>query len=140
MKRTRSRAPRRVPRRKWFEVPPVPGHRLMVFVPEGDRTSKREPVDVHDRWVLRIMRHLGRSFGGATAYGRGVGVWEWRDRLWWDRITVVESWIPPGCPDISRPMNGLCTLLARVCRDLNQDEVGCMLNGVWIAVEKLERA
>ncbi|GEM_PF-6244613 len=49
--------------------------RIERFVPEGDRRSKTTPVDLHDRWVIRLMRLCTELFGGATAYGRGVGAW-----------------------------------------------------------------
>jgi len=57
------------------DLKPAPAHRVLVFVPEGDRTSKTIPVDLQDKWTVRLLKLFARLFGGATAYGRGVGVW-----------------------------------------------------------------
>ncbi|MBI3269591.1 MAG: hypothetical protein HYZ53_11260 [Planctomycetes bacterium] len=112
---------------------PAPYHRLLVFVPEGDRTSKSLPVDLQDRWVIKLLNLFAELFGGATAYGRGVGVW--RDpaaRTYWDRVTVIESWVDPALLNRSRRMNRLGRTLSRMCAALNQRVVGCILDGKWI--------
>jgi hypothetical protein len=66
---------------------------VTVFIPDARRETRTIPVDLHDQWVIRILKLMARLFGGATAYGRGVGVWRWRNQYHWDRITVVESWV-----------------------------------------------
>lgn len=82
--------------------------RLQVFVPEGDRASKTIPVDLQDRWVVRLLRRCADLFEGATSYGRGVGVWkDKRGRFHWDRVTVIESWIAPDLSDLLKRMDGL---------------------------------
>lgn len=109
-----------------------PFHRLLVFVPEGDRTSKTVPVDLQDRWVIRLLDLFGALFGGATAYGRGVGVW--RDpagRTHWDRVTVIESWVNPALPGNAKRSARVWRALERMRADLKQKVVGCILDGRW---------
>lgn len=120
--------------------PQIPAyHRLPVFVPEGDRTSKAVPVDLQDRWVIRLLDLFAELFGGATAYGRGVGVW--RDgrgkaaRTHWDRVTVLESWIDPNLPALPRRMVRLLRELARMRTALRQKVVGCILDGRWVSAK-----
>lgn len=59
-------------------------------------------MDLQDRWTVRLLKLLGNSFYGATAYGRGVGVWKERGKLRWDRVTVLEWWIDPELPTLAR--------------------------------------
>ncbi len=115
-------------------------HRLLVFVPEGDRESKTIPVDLQDRWVVRLLGPAGRLFRGGTAYGRGVGVWQDdRRRLHWDRVTVVECWIRVETPRLSNKMDQLGRLLGRMCEALRQEVVGCMFDGRWIHYSRRRR-
>jgi len=109
---------------------PAPHHRLLVFVPEGERTPKSVPVELHDPWTTHLLRLLAGFFGGATAYGRGVGVWRnAASEIIWDRVTVVESWIRPDVPDAQ--MDELWQELEKMRVDLKQDRVGCILDGEW---------
>lgn len=75
---------------------------IQVFIPEGDRDDKSIPVDLHDRWAIRLLALCSELFGGATPYGRGVGVWEGSRARCWDRVTVVEAWYAPGHPGLRR--------------------------------------
>jgi hypothetical protein len=86
-------------------------------------------VDLQDRWTVRLLGLFAALFGGATAYGRGVGAW--RDatgRTHWDRVTVIEAWVDPA---LRRRMRRLGRDLDRMRRDLRQKAVGCILDGVW---------
>ena len=49
---------------------------MLIFVPEGQRESTEVPVDLQDRWVTKLLGVCCDLFGGATSYGRGVGVWQ----------------------------------------------------------------
>lgn len=107
-------------------------HHLQVFVPEGDRVSSTIPVDLHDRWVVRLLRRCADLFEGATAYGRGVGVWkDPRGRTHWDRVTVIESWIDLSLPTLQRRIAALWRDIERMRVQLRQQAVGCILDGVW---------
>ena len=111
---------------------------LLVFVPEGQRKSTEVPVDLQDRWVMKLLGLCSELFGGATAYGRGVGVWkdEQSGETHWDRVTVVESWIDPALRRKKGWMNRLTRALEKMCGELRQKEVGCIINGRWMVVQK----
>ena len=114
-------------------MPLPPFHRLQIFVPEGNRTSVAVPVDLQDQWTVRMLRRCADLFGGATAYGRGVGIWKERHggtaRVQWDRVTVIETWIDPGTHRLQPKLDALARSLSRMGRDLRQEVVGCMIDG-----------
>ncbi|MBI4618426.1 MAG: hypothetical protein HY720_32815 [Planctomycetes bacterium] len=101
--------------------------RLQLFVPEGERASKTIPVDLHDRWVVKLLRLCGRLFGGATSYGRGVGVWEDGSTLEWDRVTVIESWLDLATEDLCRKLARLRLALREMGKMLDQKAVFLVL-------------
>ncbi len=115
---------------------------FLVFVPEGNRTSSAVPVDLHDRWVVRMLRFFADAFGGATAYGRGVGVWCEKTRLpramHWDRVTVIESWIASTFSnlEVETALHRLMRILGRMRAALNQEAVACILDGTWMTVSR----
>lgn len=107
--------------------------RLQLFVPEGDRESTSVPVDLQDRWAVRLLDRCADLFGGATCYGRGVGVWrDDRGTKHWDRVTVIEVWLDPLEPKLSARLDTLGRVLERMRRDLRQVVVGMMHNGEWV--------
>jgi hypothetical protein len=112
---------------------------LLIFVPEGQRESASIPVDLQDRWVSRLMTECTHLFGGATAYGRGVGAWREGDApdapIHWDRVTVVECWIDPELRDWKRRLGVVAATLGEMGRELNQKAVACILNGRWKTYE-----
>lgn len=103
--------------------------RLQLFIPEGDRESKTKPVDLHDRWVIRLLEVCGRFFGGATSYGRGVGVWTSGPHFYWDRVTVVEVWADPRKPGHAVRIRRLKRELEAMRRALRQEAVLYIING-----------
>ncbi|MBI4613422.1 MAG: hypothetical protein HY720_07395 [Planctomycetes bacterium] len=103
--------------------------RLQIFVPEGERASKATPVELHDRWLVELLRLCGKLFGGATAYGRGVGVWRDESAILWDRVTVVEAWIDPAQGDPTPRMRRVQRRLNAMRRALGQRVVGYVYNG-----------
>ncbi len=114
-------------------------HRLLVFVPEGDRTSKTIPVDLQDKWTIRVVMRCATLFEGATAYGRGVGAWHDPNRsLHWDRVTVVESWVDPETPRLRARFRQFLRVLEKMRVELRQQAIGCMLDGRWMGPTDLE--
>ncbi len=107
---------------------------VQVFIPEGDRTDKSIPVDLHDRWVIRLLGVCTDLFGGATSYGRGAGAWDGPRGRCWDRVTVVEAWYDPLVPDFARRVRRLRRHLAAMGRALRQDVVAAILNREFIVV------
>jgi carbonic anhydrase/acetyltransferase-like protein (isoleucine patch superfamily) len=115
---------------------------LMILVPEGDRSSRAIPVDVSDRWLTGLLEMTARLFGGATAYGRGVGTWRKGERrnspVHWDRITVVETWVRPERRGRRRRsdarIEALTRYLQHMCRSLRQDEIGTIRNGKFVSI------
>ncbi len=102
---------------------------VQIFVPEGNRAEQTMPVDLHDRWVIRLLALCGELFGGATCYGRGVGVWEGGRGLCWDRVTVIEAWYDPSMVDLVARANRLRRHLKAMGRALRQDAVAAMMGG-----------
>lgn len=103
--------------------------RLQLFVPEGDRLSKTMPVDLHDKWVVRLLRACGKLFGGATSYGRGVGVWTSGRWFYWDRVTVIEVWADPNHPRHAERLRLLSREVHAMRRGLRQRAALCIING-----------
>lgn len=102
--------------------------RLQLFVPDGDRESKATPVDLHDRWVVELLRLCGKLFGGATAYGRGVGIWMSGTDLCWDRVTVIEVCVDRSLPDRLGRLARLERRLRAMGRTLQQEAVLFTIN------------
>jgi hypothetical protein len=125
----------RRPRSPDPRLDPVSAHdnlwqRLQVFVPEGGRKPGTKPVDLVDAWVIRLLETLTDLFGGATAYGRGFGVWKFRGKVAWDRVTVVESGIPPASPARHRKwMDDVIRLLQAMRGQLRQKAVAYAIDG-----------
>lgn len=109
--------------------------RLVIFVPEGKRAVSALPVELNDPWVGRLLEMLAREFGGATAYGRGVGAWREGESeesvVYYDRITVVESWIDPRDPKWEDRTGSVCKTIARMCGDLGEQAIAWMVDGVF---------
>ncbi len=103
--------------------------RLELFVPDGDRESKTTPVDLHDRWVIRLMKTCGKLFTGATSFGRGVGVWTSGPRFYWDRVTVIEAWADTRKPDHGKRLRTMVRDLRNMGLALRQKAVACIING-----------
>lgn len=102
---------------------------IELFVSEGDRRSKTIPVDLQDRWVIRIMRFCAEEFEGATALGRGVGAWIGAKGIAWDRITVIEVWAKTSCRSYREGVWRLQGLLMKMGRALRQAAVGAIIGG-----------
>ncbi len=103
--------------------------RLQLFVPDARLESKETPVDLHDRWVVRLMRTCADLFTGATSYGRGTGVWKSGEDYYWDRVTVVEAWADRSKPDHAQKVEALLDALAEMGRALKQRAVACIIEG-----------
>ena len=107
---------------------------IQVFVPEGDRTDKSIPVDLNDRWVIRLLEVCSELFGGATSYGRGVGVWEGSRARCWDRVTVVEAWFELSARRLSRRLTRLTRVLTAMGHALHQEAVAAMIGGEMLVL------
>ena len=107
---------------------------VQVFIPEGGRSDKSIPVDLHDRWVIRLLGLCSELFGGATSYGRGVGVWEGSKARCWDRVTVVEAWYEPSAAVLPRRFTRLKGVLQSTGRALRQEAVAAMIGGEMLVI------
>jgi hypothetical protein len=79
-------------RAKLFDASKTDSTLLVLFVPSKARDEKRIQ---QKRWVNRALEVLGRLFGGATAFPRGIGVW--RDdkqggELLFDEPVVIQCY------------------------------------------------
>lgn len=108
---------------------------FLVFVPEGRRVPTDRPVELCERWVEILLRTLTYHFGGATAYPRWIGAWrqgEGEDSpAVFDRVSVVETWIAPTIRDQQARLDAVFKLLSDMCADLCEEEVGCVVDGVF---------
>ncbi len=108
---------------------------IIVFVPEGQRRTTEVPIDLQDKWVMKLLHLCSKLFGGATAYGRGVGVWIPRrmqnPKTHWDRVTVIECWVAPDTPEIKQRMKRLARDLKKMRQELRQKEVAAIIDGEW---------
>lgn len=87
------------------------------------------PVDLHDRWVVHLMRTCADLFGGATSYGRGTGVWKSGEDYHWDRVTVIEAWADRTKPDHMKRLDALVGEMMDMGRTLRQKAVAWVVNG-----------
>lgn len=112
---------------------------LQIFVPEGPRMATAVPVDLQDKWVTRLLETCASLFGGATAHARGIGVWKEADApgapIHWDRVTVIECWLPADVAAGDTRLVAVVNLLSEMRRELHQKAVGCILNGEWLPLE-----
>ena len=119
-----------------------PSRRLTIFVPEGNREFDAIPVELHDRWTVRMLEFCTQQFGGATAYGRGIGLWlqgkKQKSKAHWDRITVIESWVSPEV-DLDELIDTVTRKLQPMRRALKQEEVGFTVDGRFYSAKKLKR-
>lgn len=108
---------------------------IIVFVPEGQRKTTEVPIDLQDKWVMKLLHLCSKLFGGATAYGRGIGVWmparKRNPETHWDRVTVIECWVDPDTSEIEQRVNRLARNLKKMRRELRQKEVAAIIDGVW---------
>jgi len=108
---------------------------IIVFVPEGQRRTTEVPIDLQDKWVMKLLHLCSKLFGGATAYGRGVGVWmparTQNPKTHWDRVTVIECWVAPDTPEIEQRVDRLVINLKKMRRELRQKEVAAIIDGRW---------
>jgi len=103
--------------------------RLQLFVPDARLESKTTPVDLHARWVVRLMRICADLFGGATSYGRGTGAWKSGEDHYWDRVTVVEAWADTKKRGHVHRLEALTTELTNMGQALRQKAVAYVVNG-----------
>ncbi len=103
--------------------------RLQLFVPDARLESRETPVDLHDRWVIRLRRTCADLFTGATSYGRGTGVWKSGRAYYWDCVTVVEAWADTRKTDHAARVGALSRERIEMGRALRQKAVACVFNG-----------
>ncbi len=114
--------------------------RLELFVPDARLVSKTTPVDLHDRWVIRLMRTCADLFGGATSHGRGTGVWKSGGEYYWDRVTVIEAWADRTKSDHPQRVKALLDALEEMGRALKQEAVAWVVEGRLVVVTIQKRA
>ena len=98
---------------------------LTLFIPSVDRDSK--PVN-QAFWKRKALEWLGQTFGGATAYPPGLGVW--RDdgrggRLVFDETIVIMSYMSKAAIDAN--IANLRGFMTRMGRETNQGSVAYVL-------------
>jgi len=79
-------------RAKLFDATKAESTLLVLFIPSKTRDKKRIQ---QKHWVDRALEVLGRLFGGATAFPRGIGVWRDDDQggeLLFDEPVVIQCY------------------------------------------------
>jgi hypothetical protein len=97
---------------------------VVLFVPGLERDGKT-PVD-QERWVKESLEFFGRTFGGATAYPRGRGVW--RDdsgALVYEDTVAVHSYVRTS--DLTAKRADLDAFCKRVAREAKQSELAIFI-------------
>jgi hypothetical protein len=105
---------------------------LVLFLPSVNRAS--EPVD-QDLWVGRALEFLGETFGGATAFPKGRGVWRDDARggsLVFDEPVVIQTYTNPKA--LEDHHGDLLAFLVRLGRETEQGAVGFVLDRVYMEI------
>lgn len=105
-------------------VPPDQGVLVVLFVPGLERDGTT-PVD-QERWVKESLEFFGRTFGGATAYPKGRGVWR-NDSgaLVYEDTVAVHSYV--RSTDLITKRADLDTFCKRIAREARQNEVAIFI-------------
>lgn len=99
---------------------------LVLFIPSVDR--EEIPID-HGAWVVAALKMLGLTFGGATAFPQGQGVWrdDARDGLLvFDEPTVIQCYTNDSA--IESQKHVLRDFLVQLGQQTNQGAVGFVIN------------
>jgi hypothetical protein len=104
---------------------------LVLFIPSVDRESG--PVD-QDFWVEEALRVLGATFGGATAFPRGRGVWrdDELDRLVFDDPVVIQCYTSAAL--IEAQADVLKQFLVRMGTETRQGAVGLVIDRQYLEI------
>ena len=99
---------------------------LVLFIPSHDRDGARIN---QNQWVDESLRMLGESFGGATAFPQGRGVW--RDdaqggKLLFDEPVVVQCYTTIEVLDEQSPR--LRDFLLRMGTEAKQGAIGFVID------------
>ena len=106
--------------------------RLVLFIPSKDRQGT--PID-QEFWVGEALQVLGRSFGGATAFPRGRGVW--RDdaqagALLHDEPVIIQCYTSAAVLEQQAP--ALRDFLHRLGRGARQGAVGLVIDRDYLEI------
>lgn len=105
---------------------------LVLFIPSVDRRSK--PIS-QGYWVNEALRVLGQSFGGATAFPRGRGVWRDNARggeLIYDKPVVIQCYTNKRL--IAKLANSLREFLVRMGTETKQGAVGLVIGRDYLEI------
>jgi hypothetical protein len=105
---------------------------LVLFIPSRDRND--QPID-QEFWVGQALEVLGRTFGGATAFPQGRGVW--RDdaqggKLLFDQPVVIQCYTSEEA--LERSAVDLRGFLVRLGTEARQGAVGFVIDRDYLEI------
>jgi hypothetical protein len=101
---------------------------LVLFVPSVERDGETK-VD-QSRWVRQALEMFGVTFGGATAFPRGLGVWRDDARgatLVWDEPVIVHCYVSPTQASNPKLLRSVASFCRHMGRETNQGAVGLVI-------------
>ena len=105
---------------------------LVLFIPSTNRFG--EPIE-QATWVTEAMKVLGVSFGGATAYPQGRGVWrdDARDgTLVYDEPVVIQCYTNETL--LEQQAAALKEFLIRMGTETHQGAVGLVIDRDYLEI------
>lgn len=105
---------------------------LVLFIPSVDRYGK---AIAQSTWVDEALRVLGESFGGATAFPKGRGVWRDDARggtLVYDKPVVIQCYTSERL--IAKLAKPLKEFLIKMGTETKQGAVGLVIDRDYLEI------
>jgi len=105
---------------------------LVLFIPSKDRFNG--PID-QNYWVGEALTALGSSFGGATAFPQGKGVWRddaQQGKLLFDEPVIIQCYTNEQA--LERQADGLKKFLHRLGHEAKQGAVGFVIDRDYLEI------
>lgn len=108
---------------------------IILFVPSVERDGKTK-ID-QPFWTEQALHWFAHTFGRATAYPPGRGVWKDDANggaLVFDEPVSVHCYVSPEVIHEPHKARALVSFCKKMGRETNQGEVGLMIEGEYFAI------
>jgi hypothetical protein len=108
---------------------------VVLFVPSVERDGLT-PVE-QGAWVVRALEMLGRTFGGATAFPKAMGVWRDDARggaLVYDEPVVLHCYTTTEAIEDPAHLAAVASFCRFMGRETRQGEVGLVVDDEYFAI------